>query len=95
MNEVFLIGKIVTKIDFKFIINSKVNKSIVKFKIESIDKQKISIIAYNEIADFCYRNLNRDDDVFIYGKINGTEIIIKNISFFEINLKFTNTNKIK
>ena len=41
MNEVFLIGKIITGIEFKFIIKSK-DISIVIFKIETIEyKQKI------------------------------------------------------
>lgn len=70
MNEVFLIGKIITNIEFKFIINSKKRKSIVKFEIESLNKQIIRIIAYNEMADLCYRKLHMGDNVFIIGKLN-------------------------
>ena len=79
MNEVFLIGKIVTEISFKFIINSKNNKSIVNFEIESVDKQIINLIAYDEIADYCYSKLNKDKYIFIYGKLNELGIIIKNV----------------
>ena len=46
MNKVFLIGKIITDIDFKFIIGSK-NISIAKFKIETMDRQIIAIKAYH------------------------------------------------
>ena len=70
MNEVFLIGKIITNIDFKFIINSKKKKSIVNFEIESLNKQIIKIVAYNDVADLCYRKLHKDNNVFINGKLD-------------------------
>ena len=46
MNEVFLTGKIISNVEFKFIINSK-NISIAMFNIETDDKQVIKIKAYN------------------------------------------------
>lgn len=49
MNEVFLIGKIISNIEFKFIINSK-NKAIACFEIETNDKQIVRIQAYNQLA---------------------------------------------
>ena len=55
MNEVFLIGKIISDIEFKFIINSK-NKAIACFEIETNDKQIVRIQAYNQLADFVYSN---------------------------------------
>ena len=78
MNEVFLIGKIITEIEFKFIIKSK-DISIVVFKIETIEyKQKIEVKAYNETADFVYRKFNKNDMIMINGYINNVcEIIIK------------------
>ena len=69
MNEVFIIGKIVSKIEFKFIINSKNKFSKVEFEIE-VNKQKIKVIGYNNIADFCYKKLNKNDIIFINGKVN-------------------------
>ena len=58
MNEVFLIGKIISDIEFKFIINSK-NKAIACFEIETNDKQIVRIQAYNQLADFVYSKLNK------------------------------------
>lgn len=65
MNEVFLIGKVVTDIDFKFIINSK-NISIVMFNIETMDNQIINVKAYNENADYTYSKLKINDFIIIY-----------------------------
>ena len=48
MNQVYLIGKIITDIEFKFIINSK-NISIAMFKIKTIkDNQEIHIKFVND-----------------------------------------------
>ena len=58
MNEVFLIGKIISNIEFKFIINSK-NKAIACFEIKTVDKQIVRIQAYNQLADFVYSKLNK------------------------------------
>ena len=63
MNEVFLIGKIISNIEFKFIINSK-NKAIACFEIETNDKQIVRIQAYNQLADFVYSKLNTNDKSF-------------------------------
>ena len=79
MNEVFIIGKIITDIDFKFIINSKNKKSISVFKIETLDKQTIEIKAFNENADFVYQRFSNGDNVFIYGILNEKNIELKYI----------------
>ena len=69
MNEIFLIGKIINGVEYKFMVEkNKTAKSILK--IELLDKTKVEAIAYNEIADFCFRNLNIQDTVIIYAKIN-------------------------
>jgi len=73
-------------VDFKFIINSKKKKSIVSFEVESLDKQNIKFVAYNEMADLCYRKLHKEDNVFINGKIR-TEGLI-NINNFIIFKKY-------
>ena len=74
MNEVFLIGKINTDIDFKFIINSK-NISIALFEIELLDKQRVKVKAYNEMADLCYRKLKQKDWLFVNGRIERDGIV--------------------
>ncbi len=66
MNEVFLTGKIISNVEFKFIINYK-NISIAMFNIETDDKQVIKTKAYNEVADYCYSKLETNQRVFIYG----------------------------
>lgn len=50
MNECFLIGKIVSKIEFDFIIYDK-NISIVRFELKLKNKSIINTKSYNEIAD--------------------------------------------
>ena len=54
MNEVFLIGKIISDIEFKFIINSK-NKAIACFEIKTADKQSLQLqIVYNYSYNICF-----------------------------------------
>ena len=79
MNEIFIIGKVASKIEYKFIINSKKNFSKAEFEIE-LNKQTFKVKAYNNIADYCYRRLKKDDKVFINGSIENHMIInINNI----------------
>ena len=61
-------GKIISDIEFKFIIKSK-NKSIAYFDIELLNKSIIQVKAYNEKADFVYRNLKIGQTIIIEGKI--------------------------
>ncbi len=74
MNEIFIIGKIVSKIEYKFIINSKKYFAKAEFEIE-LNKQKLKVKAYNNIADFCYRKLNKNNKIFINGRVE-TDMII-------------------
>jgi len=78
MNEVFLTGKIISNVEFRFIINSK-NISIAMFNIELDDKQIIKVKAYNEIADYCYSKLKNTDRIFINGELSGIYVIVKDI----------------
>ncbi len=83
INMCFLIGKIVSEIEFDFILNSK-NISIVNFLLELNNKSVISIKGYNKIADFCYSKLDIGDNIMIYGNIdNKMEIIIEEINFMK------------
>ena len=80
MNEVFLIGKIISDIEFKFIINSK-NKAIACFEIKTADKQIVRIQAYNQLADFTYSKLNENDKVLVlqtclFGKYKGKLMVV-------------------
>ena len=79
MNLCILLGKIKSDIEFKFIINSK-NKSIVEFKIQLLNESIVQIQAYNEMADYCYKEMNKNDMIFIYGKLNQAgKIIIEEV----------------
>ena len=68
MNLVFIYGKIVGNIKFDFIINGK-HTSIARFKVELTNKSIVEVIAYDEIADFCYRYLEKGIQIFIEGKL--------------------------
>ncbi len=81
MNEVFLIGKIISNIEFKFIINSK-NKAIACFVIKTADKQIVRVQAYNKLADFAYSKLNTNDKVFINGYIETNIVKAKCINIY-------------
>lgn len=79
MNIVFIQGKIISDIEFKFIINSK-NLSISIFQVELLNKSIVKIKAYNEDADYCYSKLNKGDIIFIEGYLNSNmEIILKTL----------------
>ncbi len=81
MNEVFLIGKIISDIEFKFIINSK-NKAIACFEIKTADKQIVRMQTYNQLADFAYSKLNTNDKVFINGYIEANVVKVKFINIY-------------
>ena len=81
MNEVLLIGKIISDIEFKFIINSK-NKAIACFVIKTADKQIVRVQAYNKLADFAYSKLNTNDKVFINGYIETNIVKAKCINIY-------------
>lgn len=84
MNECFLIGKIISDIDFKFIIKSK-NISIANFKVKLLDGNIIKVKGNNNIADFCYRLLQKGKIVSIYGILNSRgEIEIKEVELYQI-----------
>ena len=81
MNEVFLIGKISSDIEFKFIINSK-NKAIACFVIKTADKQIVRVQTYNKTADFAYSKLNTNDKVFINGYIEANMVKVKFLNIY-------------
>lgn len=76
MNVCFFIGEVLEIGKFKFIVNPKIHfKSEITMKIKLIDGNIISVIAYNEVADYILRNnffkskvmVNRDY-FFVYRK---------------------------
>ena len=69
MNICFLIGKIISNIEFNFTLNKK-EISISKF-ILKVNNEKIIVKSHNEIADWCYNKLNKNKTIAIEGKIDG------------------------
>ena len=79
MNLCFLAGKIVSDINFKFIINSK-NISIACFNLQLNNGSIIKVSGYNEIADYCYSNLRKNDFINIQGYLSkSSEVIVETI----------------
>ena len=70
MNICFLYGKIISDIDFKFIMNNKNKTSISVYKIQLNNKSIVIVKGYNEIANYCYRNLKIGDNIYIQGRLN-------------------------
>lgn len=66
MNICFLMGKIISEINFKFMIQGK-NKYIAIFQIEVENKTIITVKGYDEIADYCYNQLQKDNYIIIMG----------------------------
>lgn len=73
MNEIFLIGKIIENVKYKFMVEKhKDAKAIIN--LELLDKTKIEIIAYNEQADYALRNLKVNNTIFVYAKLLNNKI---------------------
>lgn len=79
MNICFLVGKIISDIDFKFVINNY-NFSVAMFKIKLENNSIIKVKGYNEIADYCWNKLAKGNIIGIQGYIKQTgEVIIEDI----------------
>lgn len=82
MNLCFLIGKIISDIEFKFIINCKQYIAISIFTLKVSENCILKVKTYNELADMCYQKLVKGDIVAIQGKLENEEgVIIENIDY--------------
>ncbi len=80
MNICFFMGKIISNIDFRFIIYDRNKISIAIFELELNNKSRIIVIGYNEMADFCYSKLKPNDEVTLQGYINSEiRVILEDI----------------
>lgn len=92
MNVVVIYGKVLSKIEFKFIYDryykSKENHVEEKYKHVSIAKCKIKlkndsiveIYGYDNMADYMYRYMKENDNILIEGKIDSNmKIMIEQI----------------
>ena len=81
MNLCFLMGKVVSDVKFEFILNSR-NISIAVFNIELMNKSIVTVKAYNEIADICYRYLKKGMFINIEGYIDDKmKIVVEEIKW--------------
>ena len=98
MNIVIIYGKIVSKIDFKFIydrykekdnIKEKYNHtSIAKCEIKLENDSIVELYGYNNIADYMYKYLKENESILVEGKIDS------NIKIEIINVKLYNLRQI-
>lgn len=78
MNEVFLIGKVIEDIEYKFMIKKQKNAKA-KIELKLIDETKVEVVEYNEQADYTLQNIKIRNNVFVYGKLQNNEIVINKI----------------
>ena len=78
MNEVFLICKVIEDIEYKFMLKKRKNAKA-KIELKLIDETKVEVVAYNEQADYTLQNIKIRNNVFVYGKLQNSEIIINKI----------------
>lgn len=66
MNRCFLTGKVRREVQFEFMIDPNHN-SISIIEVILTNKTQIQLIAYDELADFCYQKLKVGNRIFIEG----------------------------
>lgn len=90
MNLVFIKGKIIEKIEFKFIYSKNKTKntpiSIAQSKVELDNKSIIDVIGYNEKADWMYRNLTINEVIYIEGKLINNKEDYTNLKIQVMNI---------
>ena len=78
MNEVFLMGKVIEDIEYKFMLKKRKNAKA-KIELKLIDETKVEVVAYNEQADYTLQNIKIRNNVFVYWKLQNSEIVINKI----------------
>lgn len=85
INLCFLSGTVRNEIDLKFIYNaktkslSKKHTSIVLLNLEIEKEQIIKTYAYDEVADWIYRNIQRGNFISLQGRITEKGVKIEKI----------------
>jgi hypothetical protein len=75
MNICILYGKVISDIEYKFIIHNK-NKAIARFEMELLNKSIVKVKAYDDISDYIYRNLSKGAVICIYGYLDSNGKVI-------------------
>ena len=79
MNICFIKGKIITAPEYKFTFIRNTD-AVITFEIELDNKSKIKVIGYNKIADKCYKKLKKEDIIWIEGRMEEKQIVIKELT---------------
>lgn len=88
INICYLSGTIISDVEFNFFFNSKkliskatfVLKTEEGFRNSNIDKSiQLEVRAYDEMADFIYRNFGVGDVVALQCFLEGNKVILENI----------------
>ena len=85
INLCFLNGKVINEVDLKFVYNTrkksldKKHNSIAKIELKLQDGQIIQLHAYNEIADYAFRNIQKGEYITVQGKVKNGYVEIKQI----------------
>lgn len=83
MNLCIVSGKVSNEIELKFVYNkakkslSKKHISIVMILLELENRQVLLLKAYNEIADFIYQQVHKEDFILIQGKLRGNYVEVE------------------
>ncbi len=84
MNKCFFMGRIITDVDFKFMLDNK-NDSISTFNIELSNTSIIKAITFNERADYSYRKLEKEDIVLIEGRLDSMlNVIVQEVEKLDV-----------
>mgnify|MGYP004506701489 FL=1 len=74
MNECFLFGIIVNKVDFCFAIGGK-HSSIIMFDLQLQNETTVKVKAYDKLADYCYQKITQNNFVMIHGKLESNFVV--------------------
>ncbi len=79
MNKCFIIGKIITEIEFKLALSKKIY-SASNFKVKTKkDNQEIIIEAYNKQADYCFKNLKCKNVIILEGYLKSNYVVAEKL----------------
>lgn len=89
INIGYIAGKLINEVNLQFIYDkkskniSKTHTSVVELMIELDNKGIAYAKAYDEVADYIYRNIKKGSDVILYGKVrNECFEIIKILKYY-------------
>lgn len=75
MNICFLAGKIISEIEFRFILTGK-NYCAVKFTLELFDGTFVNLLGYDDVADYSYRKMKNGDVIFCEAVLGEKDVVV-------------------